>query len=155
MDSGITRIEQIEFGMKKCRLESPINTPTLAQFLKWCIPSPEELGLPNVENAYDEACRNNSRFNTEKKWTHQAVYHAWSMCNSYELANLPKKNTFPVFERNYDITLKMIMKGEPLREIPIAITHDSESEPKKKIAKDFEHCDSREKAMQKIRRILG
>jgi hypothetical protein len=108
-----------------------------------------------VEEAYAQACLNSSPSNPEKKWTHQAVYHAWTMCNSFELANLPKKNTFPIFERNYDLTVKMIMRGEPLKEIPKALTHDKEYWPKQSIGKGFEHCNNREAAMDAINRMLG
>ncbi len=154
-DVGFNTLEKIQLGVKKCRLESPINTPTIGQFVTWCTPSVEELEIPSLEDAYSEACKNSSPYNTEKKWSHQAVYHAWKMCNSYELANLPKKNTFSVFERNYDITVKMIMRGEPLKEIPIAIIHNKESEPQQKIAKGFEHCNSHKIAMEAMSKMLG
>ena len=155
MDIGFNTLEKVQRGIKKCRLESPINTPTIGQFVKWCIPSAEELGIPNVEYAYDEACRNSNPSNPEKKWTHQAVYHAWTMCNSYDLSHLPKKNTFPIFERNYDITVKMIIRGEPLKAIPIAITHDKESESKINLAKGFEKCNNRIAAMEAMGEMLG
>lgn len=155
MDYGINRIEDIEFGIKKCRIESPINTPTLGQFLKWCKPSPEELGIPSLEYAYVEACNNSRPYVLQKKWTHQAIYHAWKMCNSYELTNLPKKNTFPIFERYYDLTVKMIIRGEPLHKIPIGLSHDRQKEKKPKIEKQFEICNSRALAMNSMRKILG
>lgn len=155
MDIGFHTLEKIQLGVKKCRLESPINTPTIGQFVTWCTPSVEDLGIPNIEVAYSEACRNSNPSNTEKKWTHDAVYHAWTMCNSFDLANLPKKSTFPIFERNYDITVKMIMRGEKPKEIPMAIIHDKDSEPKKNIAKGFENCNSSSAAMDAISRMLG
>ncbi len=153
MDSGINRIEQIEYGIKKCRIESPINTPTLGQFLKWCMPSPEELKIPSLEHAYEEACRNSHPANKEPNWSHQAVYHAWSMCDPYELTNSPKNQTFPIFERNYEITVKLIMRGEPMKEIPIALTHSQGAE--NTIAKGFEHCTSYGSARAEIARMLG
>lgn len=155
MDMGLNTLGKIQLGVKKCRLESPINTPTLGQFLKWCIPTPEELGIPDIQEAYAEACKNSSPYISDKVWSHEAVHHAWSLCNSYDLSNLPKKNTFPIFERNYDITLKMIMQGEPLKSIPIALIHDKEASLQKKVAKGFEHCNSYEKAKAEIEKILG
>lgn len=155
MDIGFNTWEKVHLGIKKCRLESPINTPTIGQFVKWCTPSLEELGVPRIEDAYAQACRNSSPFNTDKQWAHQAVYHAWTMCNSYELANLPKKNTFPIFERNYDITVKMIMRGEPLKKIPIALTHDNKWVSKQRVLKGFEHCNSHHSAIEVIGRMLG
>lgn len=155
MDIGFNTLEQIELGIKKCRLESPINTPTIGQFVKWCTPTPEELGIPRVEEAYAQACSNSGPDNPEKKWTHQAVYHAWAMCNSYELANLPKKSTFPIFERNYDITVKMIISGQSLKKIPKALTHDEDSMQRQQITKGFEQCNSRQAAMEVMSKMLG
>ncbi|HHF7341073.1 TPA: replication protein P [Legionella anisa] len=155
MDIGFNTLEKVKLGIKKCRLESPINTPTIGQFVKWCTPSIDELGIPCLESAYEEACKNSSTYLTEKKWSHQAVYHAWKMCNSHDLRTLSKKNTFPIFERNYDITVKMIMRGEKLKEIPLAITHDKDSETKLKIAKEFEDCKSHQASMSALSRILG
>lgn len=155
MDIGFNRLEKIQFGIKKCRLQSPINTPTIGQFLKWCTPKPEEIGMPMLEDAYTEACKNSKSYNTEKKWSHHAVYQAWSMCNSHELANLPKKNTFPIFERNYDITVKMVMRGEPLKEIYLGITHEEHITQKEEISKDFQHCRNHKSAMEAMRKILS
>jgi len=124
MDIGFNTLEKVQLGVKKCRLESPINTPTIGQFVKWCTPSAQDLGIPDIEDAYLEACKNSHFAISEKQWSHPAVYHAWSMCKSFDLANLPKKNSFPIFERNYDITVKMILNGEPLKPIPVAITYD-------------------------------
>jgi hypothetical protein len=155
MDVGLNTLEKVQLGVKKCRIESPINTPTIGQFIKWSTPSPEELGIPRIEDAYIQACENSKTYNTKKTWSHQAVYHAWSMCNPFDLASLPKKNTFPIFERNYEITVKMIMRGEFLKEIPIAIAHDKESAPQQKVAKGFEHFNSRSSAMDAISGMLG
>lgn len=155
MDLGFNSLDKIQFGIKKCRIESPINTPTIGQFVKWCTPTPEGLGLPSLDDAYAEACRNSKSYTTDKTWSHQAVYHAYTMCRSYDLANLPKKNTFPIFERNYDATTKMLMRGEELKSIPIAITHDKDSELKKAIAKGYEHNNSYKSASAALEQMLG
>ena len=155
MDERLDKLEKIQHGIKRCRLESPINTPTIGQFIKWCTPTPESLGIPHLNSAYNEACKNSSPYTTEKKWSHQAVYHAYSMCNSYDLVNLPKENTFPIFERNYDITVKMIMRGEPLKTIPIALTHNKNPETKPKIPQEFKDCKDFDSAKEAMGRILG
>lgn len=155
MDIGFDSLEKVQLGIKKCRLESPINTPTIGQFVKWCTPMPEELGLPSVEKSYAEACSNSSPSNQKKMWTHQAIYHAWTMCNSYELANLPRKNTFPVFERNYNIAAKMMIRGEALKSIPATLPYSHEFKANRKLIKGFEHCNSYETAKAEMERILG
>ncbi len=153
--AGITEIEQLQYGLKKCRLSGERYIPSVGEFIRWCTPSPEDIGAPYVETAYEEACRNSHPSNDEKKWSHQAVYHAWSMCNTYDLANLPRKNTFPIFERNYDITLNMIMRGEVLKKIPVAITHDKKYEPENRGDTEFNRCATYEKSKSDLERILG
>jgi hypothetical protein len=155
MDLGFNSLEKVKLGIKKCRLQSPINTPTIGQFVEWCTPTAEEIGTPGVENAYEEACRNSSPYNRDKIWSHQAVYHAYSMCNSFDLTNLPKKNTFPIFEHNYKRTLQMINRGEELKEIPPALTYDSDFHKKEKVSHGFGECKNRSDAMKKMFQILG
>lgn len=155
MDVGFTTLQHIQLGVRKCRLESPINTPTIGQFVKWCTPTPKELGIPALEEAYAEACKNSLPYDTEKKWSHPAVYHAYTMCDAYELMTLPKKNTFPIFERNYDITVKMLMQGENLREIPKAITCVREYPMRQKTKSQFGHCNSYASAKAEMEKLLG
>ena len=154
MDSDITKLEDIEFGIKKCRLESPINTPTIGQFLAWCTPTAKDLGLPSVEYAYLEAC-NNSHASSEKKWTHQAIYHAWSLCDSYELKTLPKNKTFQVFETHYNTVVKMVRRNEPLKEIPTALIEDKSRDNKNCVLKDYENCKSYNSARNAFEKMLG
>ncbi len=153
-DEKLTDMTRVNWGIKRCRIESPINTPTLGQFLKWCEPTPEQLGVPDVEKAYTEAVQN-SYPGCEKKWTHQAIYHAWKMCNTFDLSNLPKKSTFPVFERNYEITIRMLARNEPLAEIPLGLTHNTEAPKQQKASEGFEEFNSYEKAMPYLRKKLG
>lgn len=153
-DEKLTDMKRITWGIKRCRIESPINTPTIGQFLKWCEPSMEQLGLPETEKAYEEAVRN-SYPQCEKKWTHDAIYHAWKMCNSFDLYNLPKKNSFPIFQRNYEITTRMLARGEPLTAIPLGLSHDKESPMQQEASNGFEHYNSYEKAMPYLRKKLG
>lgn len=155
MDVGFNTQAQIQRGIEKCRLESPINTPTIGQFLKWCAPTAEELGVPCVEDAYAEACYNSSSANPEKKWTHPATYNAWTKCNSYELAHLPKKNTYPIFERNYAMAVKMLISGHTLKALPSPSADEKEAAPKEGPEKEFKHCNSREAAMTAMSKMLG
>lgn len=154
IDSKITK-EQLDLGLKKCRLRGGVFALSPGDFIALCKPSLEDLGIPSVEDAYSEACANSSLYKTEKNWTHIAVYHAYSMCSSYQLANSPRTETFPIFQRNYDFTVGMLLRGEALKQIPMAITHDKDSEPCKKIAKGFEHCVGYNSARKEIEKILG
>ncbi len=152
MDTELNTLEKIKFGIKKLRLETPINTPPLGKFLKWCIPTPEELGIPGIEEAYREAVTNSYFARNEKKWTHKAIYHAWRLCNSFELSNLPKTKSFPIFEHHYEIIIQKLVRGEVLKEIPEALPSPSSVLTEQEKAKAIK---ARAENMAKLREILG
>lgn len=64
---------QIKEGLaKSCRLEF---LPTIGKFIQNCIPSLQSLGLPDAEQAWQEAS-NHSHEVVQHKWSHWAVYEA-------------------------------------------------------------------------------
>lgn len=124
MDEGINSMEQINLGVARTRRQSPINTPTIGQFLDWCIPSNQALQVPDLNSAYDEACRN-SHPCAEKSWSHKLVQHAWKLTGSYFLANSARSVTYPVFERNYAIAIREWRAGKEISEIKIPLALES------------------------------
>lgn len=124
MDAGISTIEQLEFGIKKCRLESPINTPTIGQFVKWCAPEPKDLGLPTVEEAYKLSLLINRQFSDYKPdcaKTYTVIKHAISQIGPSEYRSMKADTAFKTFERYYAITFRQFVEGR-LSEIPLAIS---------------------------------
>ncbi|EPO5559740.1 replication protein P [Pseudomonas aeruginosa] len=120
MDSGLNSLEQIRYGIQQCRASGGDFAPSVGKFIKWCNPSPEHLGMPSVEKAYLEAARKAHPAFTGG-WSHQAVYHAATMTGFYELTNLSEERSRKLFERNYEATVRMIVSGQPLRQIPKAL----------------------------------
>ena len=120
MAAGINSLEQIRFGIQQCRRSGGDFAPSVGRFIKWCEPTPEMLGLPDAAKAYREACAN-AHPAAERNWSHPAVHHAACETGFYELANLPEERSHKLFERNYAITVRAVMTGEPLREIPLAL----------------------------------
>ncbi len=127
MQVGINNVNQLKYGLEKARVSGQAFIPSIGQFIQWCTPTPEELGIPSLRDAFDEACRNSYRYETDKKWSHEAVHHAWTMCRSRDLSELPKSSSMPIFEHAYTLTVKSILKGEPLKPIPLAVSHQVES----------------------------
>lgn len=111
-DLGIDSLEKVSFGIKKTRMESPINTPTFGQFVKWCSPTTQELGLPSVEDAYAEACFLSTPYEREKVWSSVVVKHAATQTGSYVLNTFAKIKSFPLFERNYEEAVKQFRNGK-------------------------------------------
>jgi hypothetical protein len=120
MAAGINSLEQIRFGIQQCRQSGGEFAPSVGRFIKWCEPTPEMLGLPDAAKAYREACAN-AHPAADRKWTHPAVHHAACETGFYELANLTEERSRALFDRNYAITVRMVLTGQPLREIPLAL----------------------------------
>lgn len=121
MSASINQFEQIRFGLEQCRQSGSDFAPSVGRFIQWCKPTPEMLGLPSSDAAYREACRK-AHPAFSGAWSHQAVYHAACQTGFYELASLPEERSRKLFDRNYAVTVEMVMAGEPLREIPKALT---------------------------------
>ncbi len=115
--AGMCSIEQIRYGIDRCRASGSPFMPSVGQFLDWCRPSPENMGLPSVHRAYLQACAA-SHPAADTSALHPAVWHAACEAGLYMLARQPESKSRPVFERAYAITVRLIIEGEPLREIP-------------------------------------
>lgn len=124
VSSGITQIEQIRYGLEQCRTLNTDFIPSVGKFISWCQPSSELLGLPTMESAYREACRN-AHPASDPDWSHPVVYHAACQTGLYELFNLPERGSRPMFERAYSVTLRAVLAGQPLPEVPKALPKES------------------------------
>ncbi len=124
IQSGVTDLSAIERGLDKLRLQDNTFMISIGQFIKLCKVTAEELGIPSLDDAYDEACKI-SHPSSDKNFRrmHKVVYHAWKQTGSHMLSNFPKANSFPVFERNYHATVQMLLDGKDLEDIPLAISH--------------------------------
>ena len=120
MAAGINSLEQIRFGIQQCRKSGGDFAPSVGRFIRWCEPTPEMLGMPDSHKAYREACAN-AHPAADRKWSHPGVHHAACETGFYELANMSEERSRKLFDRNYAITIRMVMNGEPLREIPLAL----------------------------------
>lgn len=118
---GISSIERLKFGLNKLALEEKPFIPSVGQFIAMCTPTPEDLGLPTLDAAYREACRNSHPCETSKKWSHQAVYHAWTMTDNWALRTQPTTESLPLFKYAYEQTADMLLRGEKLKPIPKAL----------------------------------
>lgn len=123
----INTLEQIRFGIERCRSLGTDFAPSVGKFIKLCQPTPEMLGIPSHDKAFREALVNAhpSRFGN-RVWSHQAVRHAALQCEMHNLGDLIPEKASKVFDRAYDITIRMLMQGKPLEDIATGIGHDSQ-----------------------------
>lgn len=116
MAAGINSLDQIRFGIQQCRKSGGDFAPSVGRFIRWCEPTPEMMGLPDAAKAYREACANAHPAAT-RNWSHPAVEHAACETGFYELTSLPEERSRKLFDRNYAITVRMVMTGQPLKKI--------------------------------------
>jgi hypothetical protein len=124
---GITQLEQIRFGVERCRSLGTDFMPSVGKFIKLCHPTPEMLGIPPHDKAFREALENAhpSRFGN-RTWSHEAVRHAALQCEMHNLGDLEPDKASEVFDRAYDITIRRLVQGLPLEDIAKGIGHDGQ-----------------------------
>ncbi|RXT72270.1 Replication protein P [Pseudomonas syringae] len=125
--AGINSLEQIRYGLQNCRQNGNDFAPSVGKFIKWCQPTPEMLGIPSHDKAFREALLNlHPSRRTSRQWTHEAVRHAALQCEMHNLADLTSEKASKVFDRAYDITIRMLVQGQALEDIATGIGHDSQ-----------------------------
>ena len=120
-EEGIRTLEQIEFGIQKCRkLKKPF-APSVGEFIAMCVPGPEDFGMPAVGDAWIEALMTT--------YSHEAVKLAAEAAGLFDLrgAKQEDKGLRARFDRNYEIILRRAQAMQPLDgRIATGIGHDSQ-----------------------------
>lgn len=82
--SGIRAVEQVRFGIEQCRRSGSAFAPSIGQFVAWCLPTAEMMGVPTEEAAWREAVRGCA--DPEGwHWSHDAVRLAAAAVGFWEL----------------------------------------------------------------------
>jgi hypothetical protein len=119
MAAGINSLEQIRFGIEQCRKSASPFAPSVGQFISWCKPSPEALGLPTAADAWIEALM--------ATYSHEGVRVAAIATGLFDLSGAQQTNQ-PLrerFDRNYEIVVRRAQEGQPLDgKILAGIGHD-------------------------------
>jgi len=122
MAERITKIEQIRYGIEQCRKVGSDFAPSVGRFITLCQPTPEMLGIPLLDSAFREACRNvHPSMAGQSTWSHDAVWHAARESGFENLNRLETSLAKKLFERNYMITVRRLVDGLPLQKTPLAL----------------------------------
>ncbi|NMZ13291.1 Replication protein P [Pseudomonas proteolytica] len=120
-DAGIRTLEQIEFGIQKCRkLKKPF-APSVGEFIAMCVPGPEDFGMPSVAGAWMEALM--------ETYSHNGVKIAAVATGLFDLrsAKQEDKGLRQRFDHNYAVVIRRAQEGQPLDgKILTGIGHDSQ-----------------------------
>jgi hypothetical protein len=137
IEEGVCTQGQINFGMTQVRKQPGDFIPSPGQFIEWCKPTPEMLGLPPLAAAHREACRNaHPGMAGQGKWSHDAVWHAAKECGFESLNRLDSTLSLKLFERNYTITIRRLLAGQPLQAMPKALPARAEAKVTPEVGQD-------------------
>ncbi|MDX2369711.1 MAG: replication protein P [Colwellia sp.] len=127
IENDLTDSAVIKTGLKKCRASGSAFIPAVGQFISYCTPSPEDLGLPTHQDAYNEALKHSHPSSTNAKWSHPAIYHALVKTSRRALFEatgpIQIREMKKLFCSNYDFILQKFIDNEPFDEIPVLVTH--------------------------------
>lgn len=118
--------EQIEVGLVRLRAEPSDFVPSPGSFVAWCVPTPEALGVPPVDRAFAEACRNaHTAARQNATWSHPVVYHAAVDVGLDVLMFEPTAHSRKLFDRSFAVMLRRAAMREPLNGVvPLGLGHD-------------------------------
>lgn len=120
IQGGINSEAQLAYGFQHARKDKSPFLPKVGQFVAWCKPTPESMGLPCEAQAWDEA--------RAGKYSHPAVRIAAEATSTYDLHTCLNndKALKQRFERNYAIVMRRAQTGQPLEgRIAKGLGHDS------------------------------
>jgi hypothetical protein len=121
IENGICTQEQIDIGLTRCRAEASDFIPSVGKFIQGCVPTPEMIGLPIVEAAYEQALRNcHPAMRGREKWFHPAVYHATAAAGFHSLPLLSRELGLASFEKRYMVQVCKVWRGEDIGPLPKA-----------------------------------
>ena len=115
-ENGVDSVDKLSAGLEFARRDKSSWLPSVGQFIEWCKPSAESLGLPDVRSAYLEACH----FKAGDVWSHDVVYFA---CRGwlYDLQIMSEARGFKRFEYHYGLVVKRMLAGDDLGGVPVAL----------------------------------
>ncbi|WP_443692636.1 replication protein P [Pseudomonas sp.] len=120
IQGGINSDAQLAFGFQQARKSTSPFLPNVGQFVAWCTPSAESMGLPSETQAWDEALRGT--------YSHKAVKIAAEATSTFDLraGTHNDKALKQRFERNYAIVMRRAQTGQNLEgRIAKGLSHDS------------------------------
>ena len=111
--------QQIAIGLSRCISGDHAWPPTLPEFKALCMPRPEDLGIPPLEDAWREAVGIACQTISRERCSHAVVWHAY--CEAGPIGHMQEDKGRKVFEHAYRQAVAMALRGEPLQPIPKAL----------------------------------
>lgn len=146
---GLRNQSQIQPSLNKLEFYRYPNPPQLGEFLEWRNCTPEDIGFPSVDEAYQMSILLNRQFSDYKindVRVETVIRHAIRQIDSMAYRSMPISKAKPAFGYNYSVALRQFMEGK-LEVIKKAIAEKPMEHPSDKPRSD----EARKKAMESIR----
>ncbi|WP_158138680.1 replication protein P [Vibrio metschnikovii] len=122
-ENGIHHGAQIKAGLRKARSSGSPHMPSVGQFMSWCRPSAEDLGLPSIERAF--AMIGMMRYPDMRQRIPDVVQAAFNQIQHWDLTHLTEKDLFPIFKSHYQKLIEKVSRGEDISSLcPRALPAD-------------------------------
>jgi len=108
-----TTVQQMKKGLDRLVDDGVKFFPDIGEFLELCKPTPEELGLPSLHKAFNEACTNAHKDNGFK-WSHEAVRQAAIRVTLHYLKHEPRRYSESKFKDHYSDVVDSVIAGNEL-----------------------------------------
>ncbi|MED7817245.1 replication protein P [Vibrio cholerae] len=119
-ENGIHHSNQIKLGLRKARASGSPHIPSVGQFMTWCRPSAEDLGLPSIEQAFSMIGM--MRYQDTRQSVPEVVQAAFNQIQHWDLTHLPEKELFPIFKSHYQKLIDKVSRGEDISSLcPMAL----------------------------------
>lgn len=149
---NLCRIEQLKHGLEKCRLSGRPFTPSVGEFIEWCKRTPEDCGLPFVNDAFLIACRINVLYSDYAHHhipTQTVIKHVLAQIGAQKFRAMAEKDALKLFGHYYTVACRQYA-DEAIQDILPAIPEKSEPHPVDKNKSD----EANKKAMEFIKNLL-
>ncbi len=115
----------LELGIRRVKREGNDWPPSAPEFRRFCQPKPEDMGLPEMAKAWQEA-NDHAGSPNHHPWSHRAVYLAGRTAGWHELRSAGSaqecRDVKVKFTNAYQALTNRVLKGEPLED-QLAIEH--------------------------------
>jgi hypothetical protein len=88
----LTRLD-LKRGLDVCARTNDNFVPSVAEFRNRCLPSLDELGIPDLDDAWSLAAKG--------ELSHPVVWHVAMKVGAYEIKNRSEKEMKPIFAKHY------------------------------------------------------
>ncbi len=164
--ANINTIEQIKRGLNHFRLLATPFVPSPGEFIEWCQPSPEDIGMPSIEQAYKEACLQARPQTWVKDWSHDGVKDAYRRTGNNSFLNESSEECNKKFAQHYRQVCQDYAAGRIQPQIPFKkpFSKTDEGNPEMigdydfvnpGVLRQYEHIKSAEEVFAVIDMILG